>query len=80
MNVCRGSFSAVFLVRERKTGNFYALKCVKKKQLDHSNLENEITVLRRSENRTLDHHIHRTGRSRYHSSDCDAKCSVILAF
>ncbi|KAG9260755.1 calcium/calmodulin-dependent protein kinase type 1D-like [Astyanax mexicanus] len=42
-----GSFSEVFLVRERKTGNFYALKCVKKKQLDHSNLENEITVLKR---------------------------------
>lgn len=44
---CRGSFSEVYLVRERKTGNFYALKCVKKKQLHHSNLENEIKVLRR---------------------------------
>ncbi|XP_051549627.1 calcium/calmodulin-dependent protein kinase type 1D-like [Myxocyprinus asiaticus] len=42
-----GSFSEVYLVRERKTGNFYALKCVKKKQLHHSNLENEIKVLRR---------------------------------
>ncbi|XP_051551207.1 calcium/calmodulin-dependent protein kinase IGa [Myxocyprinus asiaticus] len=42
-----GSFSVVYLVRERKTGNFYALKCVKKKQLHHSNLENEIKVLRR---------------------------------
>ncbi|TRY91940.1 hypothetical protein DNTS_029644 [Danionella cerebrum] len=42
-----GSFSEVYLVRERKTGNFYALKCVKKKQLHHSNLENEIRVLRR---------------------------------
>lgn len=41
-----GSFSEVFLVRERSTGKFYALKCVKKKQLDHSNLENEINVLR----------------------------------
>lgn len=42
-----GSFSEVFLVRERTTGNFYALKCVKKKQLHNSNLENEIKVLRR---------------------------------
>ncbi|XP_067253135.1 calcium/calmodulin-dependent protein kinase IGa [Chanodichthys erythropterus] len=42
-----GSFSEVYLVRERKTGNFYALKCVKKKQLQHSNLENEIKVLKR---------------------------------
>ncbi|XP_056093895.1 calcium/calmodulin-dependent protein kinase IGa [Rhinichthys klamathensis goyatoka] len=42
-----GSFSEVYLVRERKTGNFYALKCVKKKQLHHSNLENEIKVLKR---------------------------------
>lgn len=42
-----GSFSEVHLVRERKTGKFYALKCVKKKQLHHSNLENEIKVLRR---------------------------------
>ncbi|KAA0711750.1 Calcium/calmodulin-dependent protein kinase type 1G [Triplophysa tibetana] len=42
-----GSFSEVFLVRERQTGNFYALKCVKKKQLHSSNLENEIKVLRR---------------------------------
>ncbi|KTG46124.1 hypothetical protein cypCar_00039499 [Cyprinus carpio] len=41
-----GSFSEVYLVRERKTGNFYALKCVKKKQLHHSNLENEIRVLK----------------------------------
>ncbi|XP_059424878.1 calcium/calmodulin-dependent protein kinase type 1D-like [Carassius carassius] len=42
-----GSFSEVYLVQERKTGNFYALKCVKKKQLHHSNLENEIKVLKR---------------------------------
>ncbi|KAL7836996.1 hypothetical protein SRHO_G00267070, partial [Serrasalmus rhombeus] len=48
-----GSFSEVFLVRERKTGNFYALKCVKKKQLDHSNLENEITVLRRIKHKNV---------------------------
>ncbi|KAG5274591.1 hypothetical protein AALO_G00137980 [Alosa alosa] len=41
-----GSFSQVFLVKEKKTGNFYALKCVKKKLLHHSNLENEINVLR----------------------------------
>lgn len=47
MCFCRGSFSQVFLVREKKTGDFYALKCVKKKVLHHSNLENEITVLRK---------------------------------
>lgn len=47
MCLCRGSFSQVFLVREKKTGDFYALKCVKKKVLHHSNLENEITVLRK---------------------------------
>lgn len=49
---CRGSFSEVYLVRERKTGNFYALKCVKKKQLHHSNLENEIKVLKRYKKKT----------------------------
>uniref|UniRef100_A0A8D3DN40 Protein kinase domain-containing protein n=1 Tax=Scophthalmus maximus TaxID=52904 RepID=A0A8D3DN40_SCOMX len=44
---CRGSFSEVFMVRERETGKLYALKCLKKKHLVHSNLENEINVLRR---------------------------------
>uniref|UniRef100_A0AAY4C8F8 Protein kinase domain-containing protein n=1 Tax=Denticeps clupeoides TaxID=299321 RepID=A0AAY4C8F8_9TELE len=43
----RGSFSEVYLVREKKSGNFYALKCVKKKLLQHSNLQNEIAVLKR---------------------------------
>uniref|UniRef100_A0AAX7UFW7 Protein kinase domain-containing protein n=1 Tax=Astatotilapia calliptera TaxID=8154 RepID=A0AAX7UFW7_ASTCA len=43
----RGSFSEVFMVREKKTGKMYALKCLKKKHLAHSNLENEINVLRR---------------------------------
>ncbi|KAM4625230.1 calcium/calmodulin-dependent protein kinase type 1D-like [Polymixia lowei] len=42
-----GSFSEVFMVREKATGNLYALKCLKKKHLAHSNLENEINVLRR---------------------------------
>ncbi|CAL8335802.1 unnamed protein product [Merluccius merluccius] len=42
-----GSFSEVFMVREKKTGNLYALKCLKKKFLANSNLENEVTVLRK---------------------------------
>uniref|UniRef100_A0A3P9LTU5 Calcium/calmodulin-dependent protein kinase IGa n=1 Tax=Oryzias latipes TaxID=8090 RepID=A0A3P9LTU5_ORYLA len=42
-----GSFSEVFMVREKKTGRLYALKCLKKKHLAHSNLENEINILRR---------------------------------
>eukprot|EP00064_Thunnus_orientalis_P002380 superscaffoldBa00000170_g2387 len=37
-----GSFSEVFMVREKNTGKLYALKCLKKKHLAHSNLENEI--------------------------------------
>lgn len=45
--LCRGSFSEVFMVREKTTGNMYALKCLKKKHLAHSKLENEINVLRR---------------------------------
>ncbi|XP_059185107.1 calcium/calmodulin-dependent protein kinase type 1D-like [Centropristis striata] len=35
------------MVREKQTGKLYALKCLKKKYLTHSNLENEINVLRR---------------------------------
>ncbi|XP_005814355.1 calcium/calmodulin-dependent protein kinase type 1 [Xiphophorus maculatus] len=42
-----GSFSEVYMVREKKTGQLYALKCLKKKHLTHSNLENEINVLKR---------------------------------
>ncbi|XP_037106794.1 calcium/calmodulin-dependent protein kinase type 1D-like [Syngnathus acus] len=42
-----GSFSEVFMVREKKTGKLFALKCLKKKHLTHSNLENEISVLKR---------------------------------
>ncbi|XP_061906110.1 calcium/calmodulin-dependent protein kinase type 1D-like isoform X2 [Entelurus aequoreus] len=42
-----GSFSEVFMVREKKTGTLFALKCLKKKHLVHSNLENEINVLKR---------------------------------
>ncbi|XP_070814286.1 calcium/calmodulin-dependent protein kinase type 1D-like [Chaetodon trifascialis] len=42
-----GSFSEVFMVREKNTGKLYALKCLKKKHLVHSNLENEINVLKR---------------------------------
>lgn len=43
----RGAFSEVFMVRERKTGKSFAMKCVKKKKKRDINLENEITVLRR---------------------------------
>uniref|UniRef100_A0A3Q3T322 Calcium/calmodulin-dependent protein kinase IGa n=1 Tax=Mastacembelus armatus TaxID=205130 RepID=A0A3Q3T322_9TELE len=42
-----GSFSEVFMVKEKKTGKLYALKCLEKKHLAHSNLENEINVMRR---------------------------------
>ncbi|KAK9528411.1 hypothetical protein VZT92_012573 [Zoarces viviparus] len=42
-----GSFSEVYMVREKTTGKLSALKCLKKKHLAHSNLENEINVLRR---------------------------------
>ncbi|KAM9813917.1 calcium/calmodulin-dependent protein kinase type 1D-like [Neosynchiropus ocellatus] len=42
-----GSFSEVYMVREKTTGKLYALKCLKKKHLVKSNLENEINVLRR---------------------------------
>ncbi|XP_026200442.1 calcium/calmodulin-dependent protein kinase IGa [Anabas testudineus] len=42
-----GSFSEVFMVKEKTTGKLYALKCLKKKHLAHSNLENEINVLKR---------------------------------
>ncbi|XP_029989510.1 calcium/calmodulin-dependent protein kinase type 1D-like [Sphaeramia orbicularis] len=42
-----GSFSEVFMVREKTTGKLFALKCLKKKYLAHSNLENEVNVLRR---------------------------------
>ncbi|KAJ8258006.1 hypothetical protein GJAV_G00192090 [Gymnothorax javanicus] len=42
-----GAFSEVYLVRERKTGNDFAMKCVKKKQKKNNILENEIAVLRR---------------------------------
>uniref|UniRef100_A0A8C9SA50 non-specific serine/threonine protein kinase n=1 Tax=Scleropages formosus TaxID=113540 RepID=A0A8C9SA50_SCLFO len=42
-----GAFSEVFMVREKKTGKQFALKCVKKQHLHAKNLENEITVLRR---------------------------------
>ncbi|XP_039652833.1 calcium/calmodulin-dependent protein kinase IGa [Perca fluviatilis] len=42
-----GSFSEVFMVREKKTGQLYAMKCLRKKHLAHSNLENEINILRR---------------------------------
>ncbi|XP_029101901.1 calcium/calmodulin-dependent protein kinase type 1D-like isoform X1 [Scleropages formosus] len=42
-----GAFSEVFMVKERKTGKHFALKCVKKKPKRDSILENEIAVLRR---------------------------------
>lgn len=43
----RGAFSEVYMVKEKKTGKMFAMKCVKKKQKRDLNLENEITVLRR---------------------------------
>ncbi|XP_020786604.1 calcium/calmodulin-dependent protein kinase IGa [Boleophthalmus pectinirostris] len=42
-----GSFSEVYMVREKATGKLFALKCLRKKHLAHSNLENEINVLKR---------------------------------
>uniref|UniRef100_A0A8C6U7U2 Calcium/calmodulin-dependent protein kinase IGb n=1 Tax=Neogobius melanostomus TaxID=47308 RepID=A0A8C6U7U2_9GOBI len=42
-----GAFSEVYMVKEKKTGKMFAMKCVKKKQNGDLNLENEITVLRR---------------------------------
>uniref|UniRef100_A0AAY4BJQ0 Protein kinase domain-containing protein n=1 Tax=Denticeps clupeoides TaxID=299321 RepID=A0AAY4BJQ0_9TELE len=42
-----GAFSEVFMVKERKTGKLFAIKCVKKKNKRDLNLENEIVVLRR---------------------------------
>ncbi|KAF3860894.1 hypothetical protein F7725_001149 [Dissostichus mawsoni] len=41
-----GAFSEVFMVKEKKTGKLFAMKCVKKKQTRDLNLENEIAVLR----------------------------------
>lgn len=43
----RGAFSEVFMVREKKTGRTFAMKCVKKKQTGDVTLENEMAVLRR---------------------------------
>ncbi|XP_037337097.2 calcium/calmodulin-dependent protein kinase IGb isoform X1 [Pungitius pungitius] len=42
-----GAFSEVYMVKEKKTGKLFAMKCVKKKQKRDLNLENEINVLRR---------------------------------
>ncbi|XP_015259174.1 PREDICTED: calcium/calmodulin-dependent protein kinase type 1D-like [Cyprinodon variegatus] len=42
-----GAFSEVFMVRERKTGKTFAMKCIKKKKKRDINLENEIAVLRK---------------------------------
>ncbi|XP_019959799.2 calcium/calmodulin-dependent protein kinase IGb [Paralichthys olivaceus] len=42
-----GAFSEVYMVKEKKTGKMFAMKCVKKKQKTDLNLENEIAVLRR---------------------------------
>ncbi|XP_070825205.1 calcium/calmodulin-dependent protein kinase IGb [Chaetodon trifascialis] len=42
-----GAFSEVYMVKEKKTGKLFAMKCVKKKQKRDLNLENEIAVLRR---------------------------------
>ncbi|XP_061760329.1 calcium/calmodulin-dependent protein kinase type 1D-like [Nerophis ophidion] len=42
-----GAFSEVYMVREKKTGRTFAMKCIKKKQIRDPSLENEIAVLRR---------------------------------
>ncbi|XP_039655647.1 calcium/calmodulin-dependent protein kinase IGb [Perca fluviatilis] len=42
-----GAFSEVYMVKEKKTGQMFAMKCVKKKQKRDLSLENEIAVLRR---------------------------------
>uniref|UniRef100_A0A3Q2PGG6 Calcium/calmodulin-dependent protein kinase IGb n=1 Tax=Fundulus heteroclitus TaxID=8078 RepID=A0A3Q2PGG6_FUNHE len=42
-----GAFSEVYMVRERKTGKNFAMKCIKKKKNRDINLENEIAVLRK---------------------------------
>ncbi|XP_056589279.1 calcium/calmodulin-dependent protein kinase IGb isoform X2 [Triplophysa dalaica] len=42
-----GAFAEVFMVKERKTGKHFAMKCVKKKSKRDLILENEIAVLRR---------------------------------
>lgn len=42
-----GAFSKVFMVKEKKTGKMFAMKCVTKKQNRDLTLENEIAVLRR---------------------------------
>ncbi|XP_028654960.1 calcium/calmodulin-dependent protein kinase type 1D-like [Erpetoichthys calabaricus] len=43
-----GAFSEVYLVKEKKTGKNFALKCVKKTaKMQDTNLENEIAVLKR---------------------------------
>lgn len=47
MFVNRGAFSEVYMVKEKKTGKMFAMKCVKKKQKRDLNLENEIAVMRR---------------------------------
>ncbi|XP_068601171.1 calcium/calmodulin-dependent protein kinase IGb [Brachionichthys hirsutus] len=42
-----GAFSEVYMVKEKKTGKLFAMKCVKKNEKSDVNLENEIAVLRR---------------------------------
>ncbi|KAG7255294.1 hypothetical protein CRUP_005135, partial [Coryphaenoides rupestris] len=51
--VFEGAFSEVYMVKERKTGKLFAMKCVKKKQKRDLNLENEIAVLRKTVNNDL---------------------------
>ncbi|KAF2975288.1 hypothetical protein EK904_013538, partial [Melospiza melodia maxima] len=43
-----GAFSEVFLVKQKSTGQLFALKCIKKSPLNRdSSLENEIAVLKK---------------------------------
>uniref|UniRef100_A0A4W6FWC0 Calcium/calmodulin-dependent protein kinase IGb n=1 Tax=Lates calcarifer TaxID=8187 RepID=A0A4W6FWC0_LATCA len=46
-SITHWAFSEVYMVKEKKTGKMFAMKCVKKKQKKDLNLENEIAVLRR---------------------------------
>ncbi|KAF7669484.1 hypothetical protein LDENG_00189670 [Lucifuga dentata] len=48
-----GAFSEVYMVKERKTGKMFAMKCVKKKQNRDLSLENEIAVLRRIKHKNV---------------------------
>lgn len=45
----RGAFSEVFLAAEKKTGKFFAIKCIPKKEIKGKEeaVENEIAILKK---------------------------------